>query len=193
MKKDLSNINSLLVVVDYQNDFVDGVLGFKDAENLYPKILKLVNNFNDSKNTNKLCVFTKDTHEEKFYLSTLEGKKLPLHCEKNTKGNELYRDLESICKSCYVFNKDSYMSFDLIDFLRKNRLDQTIQQVFIVGLITDVCVISNAVSLRSLLPKAQVYIVKDCVDTVNKNIENSVFDFIKSIDVELIESDKIKI
>ena len=121
-----------LVVVDYQVDFVSGALGFPGAEKLEPVILGKIE---DCRRNSGQVVFTLDTHGED-YLSTAEGRKLPIpHCIKGTPGHGLYGGLADLLK----------------------RLSP--EEVELCGLVTDICVISNAVIARAALPESRV-----CVD-----------------------------
>ena len=94
----------LLVIIDYQNDFVDGTLGFTDSVNLYPFIKNKI--LEEEKNKTDI-IFTKDTHDQD-YVNTLEGKLLPIkHCIKGTNGHNLYRHLEGISTSHIVLEKNT--------------------------------------------------------------------------------------
>ena len=103
----------LLIVVDYQNDFVDGSLGFKKATLIEKNIIKKIEAYDN-------VVFTFDTHDEDYLNSTLEGKKLPVkHCVKGTAGWELYGNVKNyLPKAIKVFTKNTFPSLDLANFLK---------------------------------------------------------------------------
>ena len=95
----------LLVVVDYQNDFVDGALGFEGADKIAPRIVELIKEFRANKDT---VVFTYDTHQED-YLKTTEGQYLPApHCLKGTKGWELHPSIKDLVEDSLVFEKQGF-------------------------------------------------------------------------------------
>lgn len=139
-----------LVVVDYQVDFVDGALGFPGAEKLEQIILDKIANCRSAEGQ---VIFTLDTHGEE-YLSTAEGRKLPVpHCIKGTPGHALYgRVAEAVKPDDIVIEKPAFGSLELADLLRRLAPDE----VELCGLVTDICVISNAVIAKAALPESRV-------------------------------------
>ena len=126
----------LLVVVDYQNDFVDGALGFEKATKIAPYIISLVKKYEEE---GEDVWFTKDTHFNN-YLETQEGKNLPVpHCISQTKGHELYGELQSLSRNHTVIEKNTFPSLMLANLLK----DTAYEEVRVVGVVTDICVISN--------------------------------------------------
>lgn len=142
-------MKKLLIVVDYQNDFVDGALGFPGAADIFPAIRKKVIAY---KNEGHTVVFTKDTHVPE-YLDTQEGRNLPIiHCVKGTQGHELYGDLEVLSEGSKVFEKNTFGSDLLFDYLRS----ETFESVELVGLVSNICVLSNAVLAKTASPETQL-------------------------------------
>ncbi len=139
-----------LVVVDYQVDFVDGSLGFPGAEKLEPVILDKIA---DCRSSGGQVIFTLDTHGED-YLSTAEGRKLPVpHCIKGTPGHALYGKVaQAVQPEDIVLEKPAFGSLELADLLRRIQPDE----VELCGLVTDICVISNAVIAKAALPESRV-------------------------------------
>ena len=139
-----------LVVVDYQVDFVDGSLGFPGAEKLEPVILDKIA---DCRSSGGQVIFTLDTHGED-YLSTAEGRKLPVpHCIKGTPGHALYGKVaQAVLPEDIVLEKPAFGSMELADLLRRIQPDE----VELCGLVTDICVISNAVIAKAALPESRV-------------------------------------
>ena len=139
-----------LVVVDYQVDFVDGSLGFPGAEKLEPVILDKIA---DCRSSGGQVIFTLDTHGED-YLSTAEGRKLPVpHCIKGTPGHALYGKVaQAVRPEDIVLEKPAFGSLELADLLRRIQPDE----VELCGLVTDICVISNAVIAKAALPESRV-------------------------------------
>ena len=138
-----------LIVVDMQNDFIDMALGTPEAVAIVPKvkkkILQYINNGDE-------VIFTRDTHFEN-YLQTAEGKKLPVpHCIKGTKGWE-------IAEGLYV---DGCKIIDKPNFGWPNWKDEVLEDVELIGLCTDICVVSNALIIKATFPDATVKVDSNC-------------------------------
>lgn len=145
-------MKKLLITVDYQNDFVEGSLGFEAARAIENSIAEKIIEYR--KNGDEI-IFTLDTHG-KNYLSTLEGKALPVpHCIANTSGHSLYGKIEKLRdKNDRVFSKNTYGCGELFEYL-KNREYISVE---LCGVITNICVISNAVLVKTALPEVPVYV-----------------------------------
>lgn len=127
-------MQDILVVVDMQNDFIDGVLGTKEAVAIVPKV-------RESEISKEQFFFTRDTHES-WYLDTQEGKKLPVpHCIRNTEGWQIRNELDSLRKTEPI-DKETFGSTDLAAELVAMNIDDEIGSITFVGLCTDICVIS---------------------------------------------------
>ena len=140
----------LFIIIDMQNDFVTGSLKNEEAKKIVPNMVKFLDDLD--KNTN--LIFTRDTHYEN-YLDTNEGKHLPIkHCIINTNGHEIIDELKKFTSNSLVIDK---LSFGLTsdkwnDYLKEYQFDE----IYIMGVCTDICVISNALALKALykeLPK----------------------------------------
>lgn len=168
----------LLIIVDFQNDFVEGSFSFPEAKDIELRLLELIKQFEESKDD---IVFTKDTHDEN-YLETEEGKHKPIpHCLKNTLGAEIYGRVGEISKKYLIFEKDTYGSRDLYEYLRANDYDE----VVLAGLVTSICVFSNAVIVKTALPNAHVIVDTKGSDDPNKELEMKTYDVLRNIDVEI--------
>ncbi len=144
-------MQNILVVVDMQNDFVSGSLGKKENEDIVEGIKNLVLNF-DGK-----VIFTRDTHQSD-YLSTEEGKNLPVvHCVENTPGWEIVDALKGL-KAYKTINKPTFGSVELGEELRKLDSEERVASVTLLGLCTDICVISNAMIAKAFLPNAHIVV-----------------------------------
>lgn len=147
-----------LVVVDMQKDFVNKALGTKEAEAILPAVVEKVHNFNGE------VIFTRDTHFED-YLSTSEGKLLPVeHCIKGTDGWQIVDELEEIrgANDCVTYDKITFGCKELAqDMLRINE-DEGIDSIELVGLCTDICVVSNALLLKAFLPEVEIKVDAAC-------------------------------
>ncbi len=141
-----------LVVVDYQTDFVSGSLGFPGAEKLEPVILDKIA---ECRSCGGQVIFTLDTHGEN-YLSTSEGRKLPIvHCVKGTPGHGLYgKTAQAVQPEDIVIEKPAFGSLELADLLK--RLSP--EEVELCGLVTDICVISNAIIAKAALPESRIVV-----------------------------------
>lgn len=146
-------MKKLLVVVDMQNDFIDGSLGTDDAKWIVNNVVKKINYYRQN---GWGVIFTRDTHEEN-YLDTQEGKNLPVkHCIKGTHGWELCSKLD--INDSKICDKNSFGSPELAQYVK----DADADEVELVGLCTDICVISNALLIKAYLPEAKVIVDSAC-------------------------------
>ena len=149
-------MNKVLVVVDMQRDFITGALGSKEAQTIVPNVVKKIKEWNGP------IVVTKDTHSNN-YLETREGKYLPVaHCIKDTDGWELHEDIVEALdgKDVIYINKptfgSTYLPIVLEELIDK---DTTIE---IVGLCTDICVVSNALLLKANFIETDISVIENC-------------------------------
>jgi len=145
-----------LIVVDMQNDFITGSLGTKEAEAILPKVIEKVKSFDCT------VIYTKDTHRED-YLSTQEGKNLPVeHCMEGTWGWMLADELETLSRNHKVFHKPTFGSVELAEFLAEENKRETLEEIELCGLCTDICVISNAFVIKAKLTEVPVAVDASC-------------------------------
>ena len=175
-------MKKLLVVVDYQNDFVDGALGFEGAEDIEDEIVKLIDEFEKN---NDFVVFTLDTHE-KDYLSTTEGRNLPVeHCIKGTEGWMVRERLQDYMKRHPVFEKHTFGSIDLGNYIKG--LNVLLEEVYLVGLVSNICVISNAIIAKAALSKnGQVFVVKKATASFDEEMQQKGFDILENLHIKVI-------
>lgn len=148
-------MQNMLIVVDMQNDFIDGALGTAEAVAIVPKVAEKIQSFSGT------VLFTRDTHEEN-YMDTQEGRNLPVpHCIRNTNGWEIRKELDALRKEAPV-DKVTFGSADLGMKLKAANEKDTIQSITLVGLCTDICVISNAMVLKAFLPEAEIIVDAAC-------------------------------
>lgn len=139
-----------LLVIDMQNDFIDGALGTAEAQAIVPRVKEKIAEYVKSGDE---IVFTRDTHGED-YLDTPEGRKLPVvHCVKNTKGWEIADGL--LVPGAVVVDKPN---FGYPDWKEKF----SFEQVELIGLCTDICVVSNALILKAQFPEAEISVDSKC-------------------------------
>lgn len=144
----------VLVVVDMQNDFIDGVLGTSEAMRIVSSVKSKIDGY---LNSGDQVIFTQDTHSEN-YLDTQEGKNLPVkHCIKGTPGWDISLKLNTV--GCTIIEKNTFGSIALSEFL--SELD-SVQSIELVGLCTDICVISNAMIIKAKMPEVPISVDASC-------------------------------
>ncbi len=144
-----------LIVVDMQNDFVDGALGTKEAVLIVPKVAEKIRNFDG------IVLATRDTHQ-KDYLNTQEGRCLPVeHCIQGTEGWQLCPEIEALLSEPPV-DKPSFGSLELAARLRELDAREGLESITLVGLCTDICVISNAMILKAQFPEVPIAVDAKC-------------------------------
>ena len=148
-------MQNVLVVVDMQNDFIDMALGTKEAVEIVPRVKRKIENFKGT------VLFTRDTHENR-YLETQEGRNLPVsHCIRGTKGWEIRAELDALRKTEPI-DKDTFGSTDLGETLLAMNEEEEIGSITLVGLCTDICVISNALLIKAFLPETAITVDASC-------------------------------
>ena len=141
-------MKKLLVVVDMQNDFLTGSLGSQHACAIIPEVKAVIE---DCRRAGTDIIFTRDTHEEN-YMSTQEGKKLPVpHCIRGTDGWQI---ADGLHQGELVFDKPTFGSVALAEYVR----EKGYEDVLLIGVCTDICVISNAFLIKAFLPETKVRI-----------------------------------
>ncbi len=145
----------LLVVVDMQKDFIDGALGTAEAVAIVPKVKEKIEQFDGE------VLFTRDTHEEN-YMETQEGRNLPVpHCIRGTDGWQICDELTPLVTE-NIIDKVTFGSSELGAYLRAKNGQEPIEEITLVGLCTDICVISNAMIAKAFLPEVPVRVDAAC-------------------------------
>ena len=171
-----------LFVIDYQNDFVDGALGFPGAEKLDEKIAAKIRSYGPGK-----VLFTRDTHFEN-YLETREGRNLPVvHCIKGTHGWEVYGETAKALAEVDAKAIDKLVfGMDVTDPATAAVLPETADEIELVGLVSNICVVSNAVVLQSKYPEATIIVDASCTDSFDKALHEKVLDVLAGFQVQVI-------
>lgn len=147
-----------LIVIDVQNDFISGSLGTEEAQQMLPLLVKKIEDFDGE------VWLTQDTHTD-AYLETQEGRNLPVpHCVKGTAGWD-FPEVLSQCLSrrkIRIFEKGTFGSTELISALKASDDEGTLESAELVGLCTDICVISNALMIKSVMPELPVSVDAAC-------------------------------
>ncbi|QMS84645.1 cysteine hydrolase family protein [Candidatus Xianfuyuplasma coldseepsis] len=173
-------MNKCLIVVDYQNDFIDGALGFDGALNIKDAI---INKITQVKQDGGDVIFTKDTHTED-YLDTEEGQHLPvIHCVEGTTGHALQEDVDALRENTDVeFIKYSFPSLELGNYLAT----KDYEVIELCGLVSNICVLSNAVIAKSALPNAHIVVDAQATASFDSNLHEQALNILEGIHVEVI-------
>ena len=147
-------MQKILVVVDMQNDFIDGALGTAEAVAIVPKVAEKIKNFDGT------VLYTRDTHEEN-YMETQEGRNLPVpHCIRGTEGWQIRTELQQA--GAMVVDKPTFGSRALAEKLVEMNREEAIESITLIGLCTDICVISNAFVIKAFLPETPIFVDAAC-------------------------------
>lgn len=168
-------VDDMLLVVDMQHDFISGVLGSPEAQAIVPRVANLVELFDK---TPARILFTKDSHVRTTYESSIEGQRIPMHCLASSEGAGIDdRIIAALTGNPAIVYKSSFgRLWDERDFA--GRPDPI--RLFVCGLCTDICVVSNALILRALLPCTSIFCVEDCCAGTSKEAHDAALTVMKS-------------
>ena len=188
----------VLIVVDMQNDFITGALGTKEAQVIVPKVAETINLMADS---NTVILFTQDTHFEN-YMDTQEGFNLPVpHCIKGTKGHEIndlvmatylvnkerYRNLQDIVPLYDEFiEKPSFGSVALQNMLFNLNDREPIEEITFMGVCTGICVLSNAMLAKAIVPEVPVNVIAECCACVSPESHDNALQAMELCQINII-------
>ena len=175
--KGASAMKKCLIVVDYQNDFVSGSLGFEKAKTLELGIANKINSYHVNGDD---VIFTLDTHYDD-YMDSYEGKHLPvLHCIEGTDGHKLYGCVAG-CVSVedIIFRKSVFGSDSLYEYLKT----ACYSSVELVGVVTNICVVSNAVLAKTALPDADIIVDSALTASNNEGLHKAALDTMESMQI----------
>lgn len=174
-------MSRMLVVVDMQNDFIDGALGSAQAQAIVPNVIEKIKGFKGQ------VLYTRDTHDE-GYLDTLEGKKLPVvHCIYGSDGWQLQAEIGKLAKenNSLIFDKPAFGSLGLAGCLSGIAKVAKIDEIELVGLCTDICVISNALLLKATLPETNIVVDGSCCAGVTPKSHETALKAMAACQVEI--------
>ena len=157
-------MKKLLIVVDFQNDFVNGSLGFDGAKNIEENIVARIKEFEKDNND---IIFTLDTHDENYF---------------NTKGHEIFGLVNSLSKNHLLIEKDTFGSSKLIDYLRTHHYEQ----IELVGLVSNICVFSNAVICKTIQPNSKIIVWRDSTSSNDLVIQEKSFDILRNLHIDVL-------
>lgn len=171
-------MNKVLIVVDCQNDFIYGVLGTPEARDIVPNVL---NKVIEARQKGNDIIFTKDFHYEKDYACSLEGKYVPPHCIADEDGHWIIEELSPYVD--FIASKSTYAYQSWGDW--DSMLDKA-DTIELCGVCTDICVISNALILRSIYPSTTIIVDASCCAGLTPEKHKAALEVMKSCNVEVI-------
>ena len=172
-----------LIVIDMQKDFTTGVLGNPETAAVVKPVVKYIKAFR-KENPDGLVVATLDTHTED-YLNTQEGRKLPVpHCIKGTKGWALEKTVQNaLGEDAVLVEKVTFGAADLPKIIGKRR---KIEEFQVIGVCTDICVISNAMILKAAFPEVPVKIIAECCAGVTPESHKNALEAMKMCQIKVL-------
>jgi len=175
-------MSKVLIVVDMQNDFVTDALRNEEGIKIVPKVVKRVAK---AEKAGDKIIFTRDTHG-KDYLETEEGKNLPVpHCVKGSKGWQIIDELSEFAAKAEIIDKVTFGSRKLGKMLKNLNKTEKIDTVELIGLCTDICVISNALLAKAFLPDAHIIVDASCCAGVTPESHQTALNAMKACHVEI--------
>ena len=170
---------NLLIVVDMQNDFINGSLGTKEAQAIVPAVKARIL---EAMEDRWQVIFTKDTHSID-YLKTQEGKNLPIKpCLRGSDGWQLHPELQDLSIGSSVFEKGSFGSLELAEYVSSLNPDA----IEVIGLCTDICVVSNVALLKAYCPEVPMSVRASCCAGVTPEAHEHALATMKSLQVEIL-------
>lgn len=165
-----------LIVVDMQKDFIDGALGTIEAVKIVPSVKECIENFEGE------VIFTRDTHNED-YMNTQEGKNLPVsHCIKGTDGWQIAEEIRALSENKVIFDKPTFGSVELAEYIASKG---DAEEITLLGLCTDICVISNAMLIKAYLPEVKVSVIESCCAGVTHDSHKNALEAMKMCQIEI--------
>lgn len=169
----------ILVVVDMQNDFIDGALGTPEAQKIVPAVAEKIRNWSGE------VYATQDTHQAD-YLTTQEGRNLPVpHCVEGTPGWEIAPAVREAMTDFTCLTKPAFGSRSLAETLAVVHQNQPIEEIVLVGLCTDICVISNAMLLKAFLPEVPIRVDARCCAGVTPESHQNALDAMRQCQIAI--------
>lgn len=173
-------MKKILVVIDMQNDFIDGALGTKEAENIVGKVVDKIHSYPADS-----IYATRDTHGE-TYLETSEGKYLPVkHCVEGTKGWQIREEVAAAMPQAVMVDKPTFGSAHLADLLWEEAQKEEVE-IELAGLCTDICVVTNALLLKTRLPETKISVDASCCAGVTPKSHEAALTTMKMCQIEIL-------
>ncbi len=173
-------MRKILLVIDMQNDFINGALGTPEAEAIVGRVAEEIRKY-----PTENVIATRDTHTED-YLNTQEGRKLPVvHCVRETPGWKLHPEIAAALKGAAVIDKPTFGSRELAEKLSLLS-EQDDLEVTLAGLCTDICVVSNALLIKAFLPETPVRVIAACCAGVTPESHQAALDTMRMCQIEIV-------
>ena len=173
-------MRKVLVVIDMQNDFIDGALGTNEAQLIVPKVVEKIKEY-DPWN----IYLTRDTHYEN-YLDTQEGRNLPVvHCVEGSNGWQLNSEVAEAAGSAMIVDKPTFGSNKLAGILMSERAQEALE-IEMVGVCTDICVVSNALLFKAAMPEAPITVDASCCAGVTPQRHKAALETMKACQIKVI-------
>ncbi len=174
-------MRKILVVVDMQNDFIDGALGTQEAVAIVPNVISKIKEYDI-----KDVFATRDTHKPE-YMTTQEGKYLPVeHCIEGTEGWEIESRIEELLQGAVIINKPTFGSTELAETIKGIAAKEGIE-IELVGLCTDICVVSNALLLKAFMPEVKISVDASCCAGVTPEKHLAAIETMRSCQIQIAE------
>ena len=177
-------MKKVLIVVDMQNDFITGSLGTQEAEAIVGSVVEKIKTY---KEQGHQIIYTRDTHDE-TYLTTHEGQKLPVvHCIKGSLGWQLHPEIEkTLTHKEQVYDKGTFGSVELGEKIKDFSRQVSDLQIELVGVCTDICVISNALLLKAYVPECKISVDAKCCAGVTPESHNNALKAMKMCQIDIL-------
>ena len=174
-------MKKVLIVIDMQNDFISGALGTPEAAAILPAAAEKIRSYPPS------AVFaTMDTHGPD-YLSTQEGRRLPAaHCIRGTEGWQLNPVIREALGDCTLVEKPTFGSVSLPELVRERIRQDTDVMIELLGLCTDICVVSNALLLKAAFPEAEIRVSSACCAGVTPEKHRAALETMASCQIDIL-------
>ena len=176
-------MKKILIAVDLQNDFIDGALGTKEAEAIVPAAAERIR---ECREEGAEIIATLDTHGED-YMQTREGKKLPVpHCIRGTEGWQLNPVIREALGDCTLVEKPTFGSVRLPELVREKIGQETDVTIELLGLCTDICVVSNALLLKAAFPETEIRVSSACCAGVTPEKHRAALETMASCQIDIL-------
>ena len=175
-------MKNVLIVVDMQNDFIDGALGTKEAEGIVGSVVEAIRKHDG------LVIATRDTHQEN-YMETNEGRHLPVkHCIENSEGWMIRKEVAEAIeeKEHLIIDKPTFGSEKMVEVLKQIEEKEGIGKICLLGLCTDICVVSNTLLVKAAFPEKDIFVLKDCCAGVSVESHEAALTTMKMCHIDII-------
>ena len=173
-------MRKLLIVIDMQNDFIDAALGTKEAVSIVDAVKEKIRSYPAED-----VIATMDTHGEN-YMDTQEGKYLPVpHCIRGTEGWKIRPDIEELLKGAKIYEKPTFGSTALAADLKELSGTKELE-LELVGLCTDICVVSNALLLKAAMPEVKITVDAACCAGVTPEKHEAALETMRSCQIQVV-------